>query len=107
MFDRINSTPQLKATELYISMEARTEVGGEYVQQTIVEGGGREELQSLHADVHLTLTPCTIIGGYTLPCHETPTPMKVFGSSYQQECIRSLGGKAKVMLIMVEMCMKR
>ena len=63
MFNRINFMPQLKATELYISMEARTEVGGEYVQQTIVEGGGREELQSLHAD---GLTPCTTIGVYTL-----------------------------------------
>ena len=77
MFDRINSTPQLKAAELYIRVEPRTKVGGEYVQQTILEGGGKEELQSLHADGHPTLTPCTTVGGYTLPCHETPTPMEV------------------------------
>ena len=34
MFDWINSTPQLKAAELYISVEPRIEVGGEDVQQT-------------------------------------------------------------------------
>ena len=34
MFDRINSMPQLKAAELYISVEPRIEVGGEDVQQT-------------------------------------------------------------------------
>ena len=62
MFDRINSMPQLKAIELYISVEPRTEVGGEYVQQTILEGGGGEELQSLHADGHSTLTRCTTVG---------------------------------------------
>ena len=62
MFDRINSTPQLKATELYISMEARTEVGGKYVQQTIVEGGGREELQSLHVNGHPTFTHASQLG---------------------------------------------
>ena len=39
MFDMVNSTPQLKAAELYISVECRTEVGGEYVQQTILEDG--------------------------------------------------------------------
>ena len=43
MFDHINSTPQLKATELYISVEPRIEVGGEDVQQKTLEGGGREE----------------------------------------------------------------
>ena len=91
MFDRINPTPQLKAIELYISVEPHIEVGGEYVQQTILEGGGGEELQSLHVDGHPTLTPCTT----------------VCGSSYQQECIQSLGGKTKAMLIMVEMNMKR
>ena len=107
MFDRINPTPQLKAIELYISVEPHIEVGGEYVQQTILEGGGGEELQLLHADGHPTLTLCTTIGGYTLPCHETPTPMDVCRSSYQQECIQSLGGKTKAMLIMVEMNMKR
>ena len=107
MFDRIDSTPQLKVVELYISVELRTELSGEDVQQTILEGGGGEELQSLHADGHPTLTLCTTIGGYTLPCHETPTPMDVCGSSYQQECIQSLGGKTKAMLIMVEMSMKR
>ena len=95
MFDRIDSTPQLKAAKLYISVEPRTELGGEDVQQTILEGGGGEELQSLHADGHPTLTPCTIVGGYTLPCHETPTPMDVYGSSYEQECIQSLGGEDK------------
>ena len=58
-------------------MEPHTEVGSEYVQQTILEGGRGEELQSLHANGHPTLTPCTTIGGYTLPCHETPTPMEV------------------------------
>ena len=31
MFDRINSTPQLKATKLYISVEPYIEVGGEDV----------------------------------------------------------------------------
>ena len=44
MFDRINSTPQFKAVELYISVEPCTEVSGEYVQQTILEGGGGVEL---------------------------------------------------------------
>ncbi|KAK9998532.1 hypothetical protein SO802_018135 [Lithocarpus litseifolius] len=92
LFDRINSTPQLKAAELYISVERCAEVGGEYVQQSILEGGGREELQSLHANGHPTLTPCTTVGD-TLPCHETPTPMEVCKSSYQQECIQSLGGE--------------
>lgn len=53
MFDRINSTPQLKAAELYISVEHSTEVGGEYVQQTILEGGGGEELQSLYILPHV------------------------------------------------------
>ena len=91
MFDKINSTPQLKAAELYIRVEPRTEVGGEYVQQTILEGGGGEKLQSLHVDGHPTLTPCTTV------CR----------SSYQQKCIQSLGGKTKAMLIMVEMNMKR
>ena len=52
MFDRIDSTPQLKAVELYISVEPRTKLGGEDVQQTILEGGRREELQLLHADEH-------------------------------------------------------
>ena len=32
MFDRINSMPQLKVTELYISVEPHIEVGGEDVQ---------------------------------------------------------------------------
>ena len=57
-----------------------------------MEGGGWEELQSLYADGHPTLHPCTTIGGYTLPCHETPTPMEVCKSNYQQDCIQSLGG---------------
>ena len=43
MFDRINSTPQLKVAELYVSVEPRIEVGGEDVQQTTLEGGGGEE----------------------------------------------------------------
>ena len=102
MFDRIDSTPQLKVAKLYISVEPRTELGGEDVQQKILEGGGGEELQLLHADGHPTLTPCTTVGGYTLPCHETLTPMDVCGSSYQP-----LGWKTKAMLIMVEMSMKR
>ena len=83
MFDRINSTPQLKATEFYISVEPRTKVGNEDVQQTTLEGGGGEELPSLHEDGHSTLTLCTTVGSYTLPCHETPTPIEVCGSSYQ------------------------
>ena len=91
MFDRINSTPQLKAVELYISVEPRIKVGGEDVQQTTLEGGGGEEFQSLHMDIYPTLTPCTTVGGYTPPYQETPTPMKVYRSSYQQECIQSLG----------------
>ena len=68
MFDRINSLPQLKIVKLYIRVEPCIEVGGEDVQQTTLEGGGSEELQSLHAD---GLIPCTTIGVYTLPCHET------------------------------------
>ena len=95
MFDRINSTPQLKAVELYISVEPRIEVGGEDVQQTTLEGGGGEEFQSLHTDSYLTLTSCITIGGYTPPCQETPTPMEVCKSSYQQECIQSLGREDK------------
>ena len=91
MFDQINSTPQLKVVELYISVESRIEVVGEDVQQTTLEGGGGEEFQSLHTDSYPTLTPCTTVGGYTPPCQETPTPMEVCGSSYQQECIQSLG----------------
>ena len=87
MFDRINSTPQLKAAELYISVEPHIEVGGEDVQQTTLEGGGGEEFQSLHMDSYPILTPCTTVGGYTPPCQETPTPMDVCKSSYQQECI--------------------
>ena len=79
MFDRINSTPQLKAVELYISVEPRIEVGSENVQQTTLEGGGGKEFQSLHTDSYLILTPCTTVGGYTPPCQETPTPMEVCG----------------------------
>ena len=67
MFDKINSMPQLKATELYIRVEPCTEVDGEDVQQITLEGGGWEELQSLHADGHPNLNPCTTIRGYTLP----------------------------------------
>ena len=93
MFDRINSTPQLKVAELYISVEPRIEVDNEDVQQTTLEGGGEKEFQSLHADSHLTLTPYTIVRGYKLSCQETPTPIEVCGSSYQQECIQSLGGE--------------
>ena len=93
MFDKIDLTPQLKAAELYISVEPCTKLGDEDVQQTILEGGRREELQSLQVDGHPNLTPCTTVGGYTLPCHETPTPMDVYGSSYQQECIQFLGGE--------------
>ena len=63
--------PQLKATEFYISVEPCIEVGGEDVQRKTLEGGGGEEFQSLHLDSHLTLTPCTTVGGYTLPCQET------------------------------------
>ena len=95
MFDRINSTPQLKAAKLYTSVEPYIEVGGEDVQQTTLEVGGGEEFQSLHADSHPILTPFTTVGGYTLPCQETPTPMEVCGSSYQQECIQSLGKEDK------------
>ncbi|KAL0012281.1 hypothetical protein SO802_007389, partial [Lithocarpus litseifolius] len=73
MFVRINSTSQLKVAKLYISVESRKEVGGEDVQQTTLEGGGGKEFQSLHADSHLTFTPCITVGGYTLPCQETPT----------------------------------
>ena len=90
MFDRINSTPQLKAVELYISVEPRIEVGGEDVQQTTLEGGGGEEFQSLHVDNYPILTPCTTVGGYAPPCQETPTPMEICRSSYQK-CIQSLG----------------
>ena len=56
MFDKINSVLHLRATKLYISVELRTKVGDEDVQQTTLEGGGREELQSVHADNHPTLT---------------------------------------------------
>ena len=91
MFDRINSMPQLKAAKLYISVKPYIEVGGEDVQQTTLESGGREEFQSLHTESYPTLTPCTTIGGYTPPCQKTSTPMEVCESSYQQECIQSLG----------------
>ena len=67
---------------MYISVKPHTKVSGEDVQQTTLEGGGGEELESLHADGHPTLTPCTTIGGYTLPCHETPTPKEVCESRY-------------------------
>ena len=90
---------------MYISVEPCTKVSGEDVQQTTLEGGRGEELQSLHVDGHPTLTLCTTIGGYTLPCHETPIPMEVCRSSYQQKCIQSLGGKMKAMLIMVKISM--
>ncbi|KAL0007920.1 hypothetical protein SO802_009422, partial [Lithocarpus litseifolius] len=43
MFKRINLTSQLKAAELYLSVEPRKEVGSEDVQQTTLEGGGGEE----------------------------------------------------------------
>ena len=76
MFDRINSRPQSKA-ELYKSVEPLIEVGSEDVQQPTLEGGGGEEFQSLRADSHPTLTPCTTVKGYTLSCQETPTPMEV------------------------------
>ena len=76
---------------MYISVETHIEVGGEDVRQTTLEGGGGEEFQSLHMDSYPILTPCTIVGGYTPPCQETPTPMDVCGSSYQQECIQYLG----------------
>ena len=107
IFDRINSTPQLKATELYISVKPCTIVGSDDAQQTTLEGDGGEELQSVHADGHLTLTRCITIGGYILPCHNTPTPMEVCESSYQHKYIPSLGGKAKSSLVMIEMSMKR
>ena len=90
MFDRINSMPQLKAAELYISVEPRIEVGGEDVQQTTLEGGGGEEFQSLHTNNYPILTPCTTVGGYAPPCQETPIPMEICRSSYQK-CIQSLG----------------
>ena len=90
IFDRINSIPQLKVAELYISVEPHTEVGSEDLQQKTLEGGGGEELQSLHTDDHPSLTPSTTVGGYTLSCHETPTPMEDCGSSYQHEYIQSL-----------------
>ena len=61
------------------------------MQQTTLEGGGGEEFQSLHTDNYPILSPCTIVRGYTPPCQETPTPMEVCGSSYQQGCIQSLG----------------
>ena len=77
MFNKINYTPQLKVVELYISAKPRTKVGGKYVQQTILEGGGGEKLQSLYVDGHPTLTPF----------------ITVYRSSYQQECIQSLGGE--------------
>ena len=80
---------------MYISVEPRIEVSGEDVQQTTLGGGGREEFQSLHMDSYSTLTPCTTIGGYTPPCQKTPTPMDVCRSSYQQECIQSLGRENK------------
>ena len=97
MFDKINSMPQLKVAEFYTRVKPCTEVGGEDVQQTTLEGGGWEELQSLHADGHPTLNPCTTIGDYTLSCHETLTPIEVCGSNYQQDCIQSLrrGGEDK------------
>ena len=56
MFDKINSILQLKSAKLYISVEFRTKVGGEDVQQTTLKGGGGEELQSVCADNHPTLT---------------------------------------------------
>ena len=90
IFDRINSIPQLKVAELYISVEPHTEVGSEVLQQITLEGGGGEELQSLHTDGHPFLTPSTTVGGYTLSCHETPTLMEDCGSSYQHEYIQSL-----------------
>ena len=62
MFGRLNFTPHLKAAELYISVETRIEVGGEDVQQTVLEGGGREELQSLHVNGHPTLTHASQLG---------------------------------------------
>ena len=83
--------PQLKAAKLYISVKPYIEVGGEDVQQTTLESDGREEFQSLHTESYPTLTPCTTIGGYTPPCQKTSTPMEVCESSYQQECIKSLG----------------
>ena len=93
MFDKINSILQLKSAKLYISVEFRTKVGGEDVQQTTLKGGGGEELQSVCADNHPTLTCCTtIFGNYTLPCHKTPTPMMVCGSNYQYEYIPFLRG---------------
>ena len=91
MFDRINSTPQLKVAKLYISVEPHIEVGSKDVQQTTLEGGGREEFQSLQTDNYPVLTLCTTVGGYTPPYQETATPMEVCGSSYQQECIQNLG----------------
>ena len=72
-------------------MEPCTKVNGEDVQQTTLEGGGGEEFQSLHVDNYPILTPCTTVRGYKSPCQETPTPMEVCGSSYQQGCIQSLG----------------
>ena len=43
IFDRINSIPQLKAAEMYISVEPHTEVGSEDLQQKTLEGRGGEE----------------------------------------------------------------
>ena len=76
---------------MYISVEPHIEVGDEDVQQKTLKGGGREEFQSLYMDSYPILTLCTTVGGYTPPCQETSNPMDVCGSSYQQECIQSLG----------------
>ena len=81
---------------MYISVEPHTEVGSEDLQQKTLEGGGGEELQSLHTDGHPFLTPSTTVGGYTLSCHETPTLMEDCGSSYQHEYIQSLRVEDKV-----------
>lgn len=54
MFDKMRSTPQVKAIELYIRVKPLMEVGGEEGQKKTLEGEGGKELQLKLPDVRYT-----------------------------------------------------
>ena len=109
MFDRINSTPQLKVVELYISVKPCIKVGDEDVQQTTLDRGGKKEFQSLHTDSYLTLTSCITIGVIHHNVKRHQLQWRFANLVINKNVFNLYGGKTKTktMLIKVEMSMKR
>ena len=96
MFDRIDFTPRLKAVELYISVKSRIEVGGEDVQQTTMKNGGAGKNFNHYMRIVIQLLPRAPQLGvihYHVKRHQLQ--WRFMGSSYQQECIQSLGREDK------------